>query len=78
MSELCDAKIRPMPNATEIQCDVAGPHEQHLGALKGYAYPGSVTTVCWMEDDRRNFRGEWTPCPNNCTLPADHRGQCAP
>jgi hypothetical protein len=75
---MCEAKIRPLPNDTEIRCGLTGDHTEHQGVLKDYAHPGSVTTIFWMEEDRRTFRGDWVPCPNNCTLPAGHWGRCAP
>jgi hypothetical protein len=80
----CDAKIRPMPDDTEISCVVEHqPHSLHLGELHDYAYPGSLTTIDWLEDDRRNFHGEWPGrCQKllyapGCVLPANHRGSCA-
>lgn len=78
MSEVCGAKIRPLPNDTEIRCVRTGAHIEHQGVLNDYAYPGSSTVVTWMEGDRRSFKGDWALCPNNCTLPAGHRGACAP
>lgn len=42
----------------------------------------TVTRIRWHNDDRRTFRGELVMCdrlPDDaCTLPADHRGDCAP
>lgn len=78
----CDAKIRPLPNDTEMVCEddhvEVGPDIQHHATLRDYAYPGSTTRVTWNESDRRNFRGEWAPCPTTgCTLPAGHHGRDA-
>jgi hypothetical protein len=67
-----------MPDDTELKCEKSHAHYEHQAVLRDYAYPGSNTVVIWMESDRRNFRGEWAPCPSNCTLPAGHRGSCAP
>lgn len=76
----CDAKIRPLPDPTEIRCD--GNHEPsaegHAGTLRDYAYPGSATLISWHERDRRNFRGDWLECPERgCILPAGHPGNHA-
>lgn len=70
----CEAKIRPMPNDTEIECGLEPGHtDAHSGVLRDYAFPGSATTVTWYDDDRRNFRGEWMECPERgCILPAGH------
>jgi hypothetical protein len=77
----CDAKIRPFPGNTEIGCDRDADHDltsPHSGILADYAYEGSRTSITWKEDDRRNFRGEWTPCPSpGCILPATHGGRHA-
>jgi hypothetical protein len=70
----CDAKIRPFPSDTELTCieTVAG-HDQHIGVAWDMAYPGSATEITWFEDDRRNFRGEYRPCPEQgCVLPGGH------
>lgn len=79
MSE-CTAGIRPLPNDTEIRCevDLAGPHE-HSGVLRNYAYPGSKTTIWWLDSDRRTFHGDWPGlCElGPCTLPLGHHGRCA-
>jgi hypothetical protein len=54
--------------------------DEHSATLRDYAYPGSATTVTWMDDDRRNFRLAW---PGNCSLtdgcilPDTHRGRCS-
>lgn len=76
----CQAKIRPFDNDKEILCEVFdGRHETHKGGLRDYAAPGSFTEITWLDGDRRTFRGEWKPCARlkNCTLPAEHRGDCA-
>jgi hypothetical protein len=52
----------------------------HAGEIRDYAYPGSVTVMEWMEDDRRTFHGEWPgDCPvlTGCMLPLGHRGSHA-
>jgi hypothetical protein len=75
----CVAKIRPFPGPTVIVCEneVEG-HTTHAAVLRDYAYPGSETVVSWDEDDRRTFRGEWSPCTSpGCILPLDHRGRHA-
>lgn len=80
MNEQCWAKIRPMPNDTEILCGLPGKHMgEHRGTLRDYAYPGSATVVTWLEDDRRNFQGDWIPCTriDGCILPSGHRGDHA-
>lgn len=76
---MCDAKIRPLPNDTELVCAAEDPHVQHRAILKDYAYPGSQTTIYWYETDRRNFRGEWKRCLDlsDCLLPNGHRGHHA-
>lgn len=78
---VCDARIRPMApvNSAEIACEGTGTHSTHRGTLRDYAYPGSVTTVQWDENDRRNFHGEWPgECLfPGCILPRDHRGKDA-
>lgn len=76
---MCDAKIRPLPGPTEIQCGLAEAHMLHEGVLEDYAYPGSHTVITWQEEDRRTFRGDWAPCSETtgCVLPAEHRGECA-
>jgi hypothetical protein len=80
----CTARIRPLTDDTEIQCEVStvDAHGSHAGVLRDYAYPGSATVISWREDDRRIFRGEWTPCPVRsagvapvCILPAEHHGE---
>ena len=71
----CDARIRPMPNDTEICCDRDdNGHTLHIGTLRDYAWPGSATTIDWDEGDRRTFHGDWPgPCPSaGCVLPAGH------
>lgn len=74
---VCDAKIRPFPNVTELACERdAGHGDYHRGTLRDYAYRGSETVVEWAEDDHRTFRGEWRPCSQaGCVLPQDHRGR---
>lgn len=82
----CDARIRPFPvgNDTEIACELAADHPDtigHHGELRDYAYPGSSTVLVWMDDDRRNFRGDWPGrCQQvaGCVLPTGHVGRCAP
>ncbi len=77
----CPARIHPMPNDTIIDCEKEVGHaDTHAGTLRDYAYPGSRTTVVWMDEDRRTFTGEWIECPalEGCVLPANHRGGCAP
>lgn len=85
---MCDARIRPFRpiNETEVSCAVEDTdHEidpdHHRGEIKDYAYPGSVTTINWYQDDRRNFHGEWpgicqTAVFDNvvCLLPRNHEG----
>lgn len=82
----CPCKIRPMfpVNAAEIQCSLGEGHdtEQHTGALRDYARPGSLTEVTWLKGDRRNYTGEWERCPKDasgqaCILPAHHNGSHA-
>lgn len=77
----CDARIRAFipVNDTEVACDLSGDHARHKGILRDYAWPGSETVVEWLEDDRRNFHGEWPgSCPSTgCTLPSGHRGNHA-
>lgn len=77
----CDAKIRPFGDSTELQCNKLGSpgHFEHQAVLHDYAYAGSRTTLAWMDDDRRTFRGEWEPClkSRGCVLPNDHPRLCA-
>lgn len=75
----CNAHIRPFPNATEIDCEQDYEHTTHHGVARDYAYPGSETVVEWMENDRRNFHGEWPgACTSDgCILPLGHRGNHA-
>lgn len=73
----CDAKIRPLPNDTEISCGKEPDHDgDHVGVLRDYAYPGSETKFHWHESDRRNFHGDWPGrCGSGaCILPEGHRG----
>lgn len=79
---MCDAKIRPFSNDIEVECECIEktPHDKHHGLLENYAYPGSETTIKWLESDRRNFHGEWPGyCTKieGCTLPVNHPGDCA-
>lgn len=87
--ERCGARIRPMVpiNSTELRCERPDAHVEsthtldrlHVSTLRDHAYPGSATVVSWLDDDRRNFTGEWVECPvQPCTLPANHRGNHAP
>lgn len=74
----CDAKIRPFPNDTELQCELRV-HErpnEHQATLRNYAGTGGHSVITWMEADRRTFRGEWARCPERpyCVLPMGHRG----
>lgn len=78
----CAAKIRPFPNPTEVTCERGDErHDEHRAVLRDYAYPGSETVLTWFESDRRNYRGEWSPCPPlsrdgiHCVLPAGHSGR---
>lgn len=80
---MCDAKIRPFRpiHDYEVQCTLDEPanHPQHRGDIVDYAYPGSSTTLTWMEDDRRTFHGEWPgSCMRHpeCNLPNGHSGRC--
>lgn len=92
MTTQCPWKIRPFPNPTEIQCakqdhldpefpSVTGDN-RHEGMVLDYAYPGSVTHICWFSGDRREYQGAWPGfCgdgPGGCVLPAGHQGRCAP
>lgn len=74
----CDAQIRPFPHQLELRCllDVHLPADvQHQAVLENYAYPGSRTTITWLDSDRRCSHGEWIECPQRgCGLPAGHRG----
>lgn len=72
---MCDAKIRPFPDATELACNCDHAHgdSEHHATLRDYAYPGSATMITWFEDDRRNFRGDWVECVEpGCMLPGGH------
>jgi hypothetical protein len=73
-------------NETEIACelDTHDLRTKHRGALRDYAFPGSETIINWLENDRRNFHGEWPGgCGSTedgrtgCILPATHSGECA-
>ena len=74
MTNTCDAKIRPFPTPTEVACEQAGEHDTHAGAIHDYAYPGSETTIRWLEGDRRNYHGEWPGACDRCILPLGHHG----
>lgn len=74
----CDAKIRPFPGDLEVQCERDHTDTKHEGTIRDYAYPGSATVLSWFEDDRRTFRGTWSPCLGYCTLPHGHHGNHAP
>lgn len=59
----------------EVRCEIYDAmHITHVGPLRDYASPGSLTEIQWMDDDRRTFRGEFVECPEDCKLPANHRG----
>lgn len=78
----CDAKIRPLPNNTELECEehhaeVAG-DTLHKAVLRNYAHKGSITDIVWFESDRRTFRGDWEKCPTVCAFPVGHRGGHTP
>jgi hypothetical protein len=79
----CIAKIRPFSNINdvELQCEQESGHPEdnyHGAFLLNYAYEGSSTYITWDHADRRNFTGDWVPCPNKgCVLPADHIGNHA-
>lgn len=75
----CPAKIRPMTAQVEINCERKAHSDlQHRGTLRDFAYPGSATTITWMDTDRRNFTGEFIECPQlGCVLPWGHRGEHA-
>ncbi len=81
---ICDARIRPLPDDTEIVCESTAPHERdHAGMLRDYAGPGSETLITWDEHDRRTFHGEWPgkcvgDIHTSCVLPTGHRGNHAP
>lgn len=69
----CQARIRPFPNTGIVDCEL----EEHTTGMHSggvaHLYPGSHTKLQWLDDDRRNFRGEWIDCPEKgCTLPANH------
>jgi hypothetical protein len=77
----CDAKIRPFRgvNETELTCDRTISHRVHRGKLYDYAYAGSVQTITWYEQDRRNFTGKFIECPEEgCLLPIRHHGHHVP
>lgn len=76
----CDAKIRPLQTPIELECvspeDV--PHVEHFAELRDFAYPGSLTTIHFLESDRRCYHGAYPgDCPTpGCTLPAHHPRDC--
>lgn len=78
----CTARIRPFPNDTEVACiEVAHHGGSHVGELRDYAYPGSLTRLGWLDHDRRCFHGDWPGyCRVTiaCVLPVGHHGRCAP
>lgn len=73
----CEARFRPMRpvNDIEVVCmELSDRHHWHSGAIRDYAYQGSVTVMSWADDDRRSFDGAWPgDCPN-CILPLGHHG----
>lgn len=75
----CKAAIRPLLTDVEVRCEQTGNHGRHKGTLRDYAYPGSATTLSWLENDRRCYHGEWPgPCQTGkCTLPQGHQGNHA-
>jgi len=75
----CPFRMRPFPGFTIIDCELPEHAEDHRheGALRDYAYPGSVTVFVWLHDDRRTFSGDFIDCPTRgCTLPAGHPRKC--
>jgi hypothetical protein len=69
----CQFRIRPFPGFQIIGCDLFEHPDtvMHQGAIRDYAYPGSVTLLNWMHDDRRPCSGEFIECPaRGCILPA--------
>ena len=62
---MCDARIRPMRPHEELEvcCELVHTTvaEMHSGTIKLGAWP----TLTWMEDDRRNYHGNW---PGACPL----------
>jgi hypothetical protein len=80
MTDACDARIRPFAGDTEVRCQRNDAHTEHDGNLRDYAWPGSVSTIHWQDDDRRTFYGEWPGrCGlGGCVLPANHPGDHAP
>lgn len=64
-----------------------GQTPEHKAVLRDYAWPGSATEITWLAGDRREFAGNFpgyctklgsTGGRQTCTLPAEHRGKCAP
>lgn len=83
----CTAAIRPFRgvNDAEVRCERDEDHGPlHRGPLRDYAFPGSLTNVEWLEDDRRTFHGDWPGACRRaeqlagCVLPTGHRGRCQP
>ena len=89
----CPWQIRPFPGETQVQCEKPDGHDRdpatllHESTLRDYAWPGSETKVTWVPGDRREFSGSFpgyctqlgsTGGRQNCTLPAEHHGRCAP
>lgn len=75
---MCDARIQPFPDFAIVDCENDGDHcaTTHRGVIRDYAWPGSETSLTWLESDRRNFTGEFIRCPGgvDCTLPTGHPG----
>lgn len=85
---MCDAGIHPFTPVhpeVELRCEVSGEHTdsiKHAGVLRDYAFPGSQTTIAWLDSDRRTFHGEYPgDCPGDsfskCILPVSHIGEHA-
>ncbi len=77
-SDRCPFRMRPFPSFTVIDCTLPAGHDaNHVGALRDYAYPGSITQVTWLHSDRRTFSGPFIECPTRgCILPAGHPRKC--
>lgn len=85
---MCDAAMRPMypVNEYEVRCEEEDGHflvTGHRGTIRGFNPDGKETALVWMEDDRRNFHGEWPGrcgesfSGDQCVLPHGHRGNHA-
>lgn len=85
---MCDAAMRPMVpvNEYEVRCQEQhdyGLADTHRGVISGFNPDGRSTMIVWMEDDRRNFHGDWPGrCSESfsgdqCILPQGHRGNHA-